>query len=128
MLDDLLEQRRQRAVAHIGVGAGIAVAAAGEEDGEIELVVIGVEADEQIEHLVEHFLRARVRPIDLVDDDDRLEPERERLAGDELGLRNRALGGVDEQEHAIRTEGHTTELQSLRRSSYAVFGMKKKKH
>src|SRR3546814_11842990 len=41
------------------------------------------------------------RPIDLVDDDDRLEPERERLAGDELGLRHRALGGVDEQDHAI---------------------------
>src|SRR3546814_17611216 len=41
------------------------------------------------------------RSIDLVDDDDRLEPERERLAGDELGLRHRALGGVDEQDHAI---------------------------
>src|SRR3546814_3581073 len=61
MLDDLLEPPRQRAVAHIVVGAGIAVAAAGEEHGEIELVAIALEAAAQTDHLVEHFLSPRAR-------------------------------------------------------------------
>ena len=83
------------------VRPGIAVAARGVEGREIELLVIGLEAQEQLEHLVEHFGRARVGAVDLVDDDDRLEAERERLAGDELGLRHRPFGGVDEQDDAV---------------------------
>src|SRR3546814_15095450 len=40
------------------------------------------------------------------------------------GLRLRPIGG---QLHAIRSEEHTSELQSLMRISYAVFCLKKKK-
>nr|GFD55041.1 hypothetical protein [Tanacetum cinerariifolium] len=54
-----------------------------------------------VEHLVEHFLDARVGAIDLVDDDDRLEAERQRLAGDELGLRHRAFRRIDQQDDAV---------------------------
>ena len=71
------------------------------EGREIELLVAGVEAEKELEHLVEHLGRARVGPVDLVDDDDRAKAERERLAGDELGLRHRPFGGIDEQDHAI---------------------------
>ena len=101
MADDRLEQGRQRAFADVEAFAGIAVAAAGVEHREIELLVIGVEQDEQVEHFVEHFGGARVGAVDLVDDDDRLEAERERLAGDELGLRHRPFGGVDQQDDAV---------------------------
>ena len=101
IVDDRLEQRIERAFADVVGQAGIAVAAAGVERREIELLVIGFEAEEQLEHFVQHFGGARVGTVDLVDDDDRLEAERERLAGDELGLRHRAFGGVDEQDHAI---------------------------
>ena len=83
------------------VRPGIAGAAAGVERREVELLVIGLEVEEQLEHLVEHFGRARVGAVDLVDDDDRLEAERERLAGDELGLRHRPLGRVDQQDDAV---------------------------
>src|SRR3546814_9205019 len=57
---------------------------------EFELVVSRVERHEQVEHLVEHFLRAPVGPVDLVDHDNRAQAQRQRLAGDELGLRHRS--------------------------------------
>src|SRR3546814_20153356 len=101
MADDRLEQRLERALARIGAFRGVAVAARGVEDREVELLVIGFERQEQLEHLVEHFGGARVATVALVDDDDRLEAECERLAGDELGLRHRAFGGVDEQDDAV---------------------------
>ena len=44
---------------------------------------------------------ARVGPVDLVDDDDRREPALERLAQHEPRLRQRPLGRVDEQHHAV---------------------------
>ena len=101
MADDRLEQRRQVALADVVGEARIAGAAAGVERREIELLVIGLEVEEQLEHLVEHFGGARVGAVDLVDDDDRLEAERKRLAGDELGLRHRAFGGIDQQDDAV---------------------------
>ena len=99
--DDGLEQRRQVALADVVGEARITGAAAGVERREIELLVVGVEVEEQLEHFVEHFGGARVGAVDLVDDDDRLEAERERLAGDELGLRHRPFGGVDQQDDAV---------------------------
>ena len=71
------------------------------EDREVELLVGRVERGEQVEHLVEHFGRPRVRAVDLVDHDDRLEAELERLGDHELGLRQRALGGVDQHQRAV---------------------------
>src|SRR3546814_10748784 len=54
----------------------------------------------------------------------RLAPDRERV-GDRLA----ALGGVDDVGDlaVLRSEEHTSELQSLMRISYAVFCLKKKK-
>ena len=48
-----------------------------------------------------HLLGAGVRPIDLVDHDDRPQPLAQRLADDELGLRHRALGGIHQHEDAV---------------------------
>ena len=101
MADDRFEHRDQRAFARVHVRRGIAVAARGVEHGEIELVVVGVERDEQVEHLVEHFLDARIGAVDLVDDDDGLEAQRQRLAGHELRLRHRAFGRIDQQDDAV---------------------------
>ena len=42
-----------------------------------------------------------VGAVDLVDRDDGLQPDLQRLADDELGLRHRPLGGVDQQHRAI---------------------------
>ena len=99
--DDGVEQGRQVARADVVAEPGIAGAARGVEGREVELLVARLEGQEQLEHLVEHFGGAGVGAVDLVDDDDRPQPQRERLAGDELGLRHRPLGRVDEQDHPV---------------------------
>ena len=84
-----------------GVGRHPALLGRAVEDREIELLLGGVERGEQVEDLVEHLDRPRVGPVDLVDDDDRLEPDLERLDDHELGLRQRPLGGVDQHQRAV---------------------------
>jgi hypothetical protein len=79
-------------------GAGLR---AGVEHGEVELLLGRVEVDEQVVDLVEHFLHARVGPVDLVDDQQRRQPALERLAQHEARLRQRPFRGVDQQEHAV---------------------------
>ena len=101
MRDDQLEQRRQIAARLREVRHGPAVAPGGEQGREIELLLAGIEQGEQVENLVVHLGGARVGAIDLVDDDDRLQPARQRLADDELGLRHRPLGGIDQHEDAV---------------------------
>ena len=102
MLEDQVEQRRQALVLRaFGILRHPAVAARTVEDREVELLVGGVERGKQVEHLVDHLDMARVRPVDLVDDDDRLQADLERLADDELGLRHRPFGGVDQHDGRI---------------------------
>ena len=69
--------------------------------GKVELIVVGVQRGEQVEHFVVHFVRARVRTIDLVDDDDGAKPARQRFHGHEFGLRHGAFGGVHQHDHAV---------------------------
>ena len=71
------------------------------EDREVKLLVGGVERGKQVEYFVDDFARACVGTIDLVDDDDRLHAHLERLRHHELGLRQRAFGGIDQHECAI---------------------------
>ena len=59
------------------------------------------EVDEEAQHLVVDPKRLRVGTVDLVDRDDRLQPEGQGLPGDEAGLGHRPLGGVHQDEHAI---------------------------
>ena len=56
---------------------------------------------EQIEGLIDHPVRARARPVNLVYYDDRLESQRQRLTRDEAGLRHWAVHRVDQQQHAV---------------------------
>ena len=71
------------------------------DDREVELVLGRVEIDEQVVDLVQHFLDARVGPVDLVDDDDRRQPPLERLAQHEPRLRQRPFRRVDEQHDRV---------------------------
>ena len=52
-------------------------------------------------HSLTTSLGPRVGLVDLVDADDRLEADLQRLADDELGLRHRPFGGVDEHDRAV---------------------------
>ena len=84
--------RRQRRRARLGAGV---------EHRKVELLLGRVEIDEEVEDLVQDFLEPRVGPVDLVDDDDRRQPPLERLPQHEAGLRQRPLGRVDQQQHAV---------------------------
>ena len=65
---------------------------------------------EELEGAVDDPLGTGARPVDLVHDDDRLQPERERLAGDEPRLRHRAFDRVHEQQHAVDHAEHALDL------------------
>ena len=71
------------------------------DDRELDLVLGGAEVDEQLVDLVDDLGDARVRAVDLVDHEDHRQVALERLAQDEARLRQRALGGVDEQQDAV---------------------------
>ena len=71
------------------------------DDREVELVDVGVEVEEQLLDVVDDLGDAGVGPVDLVDHEDHRQLRLERLAQHEAGLRQRALGRVDEQQHAV---------------------------
>ncbi len=101
MLDDGVEQRPEVGPQGVLIVAGRAGLGVGVEHRKIELLLGRVEIDEQVVHLVQHFLRPGVRPVDLVDHDDRRQPPLQRLAQHEAGLRQRPFGRVDEQHDAV---------------------------
>ena len=80
---------------------GDPLAGVGIEHGEVELILGGVEVDEEVVDLVEHLGGARVLAVDLVDDDHRGELGLQRLLQHEARLGQGALGGVDEEQHAV---------------------------
>ena len=71
------------------------------DDREIEKIIRGAELDEEIEDFVDGFLRIGIRPVNLVDDHDRLDVVLEGVLQDETGLWHRAFIGVDHQKAAI---------------------------
>ena len=77
-------------------GLGLAV-----DDRELDLVLVGVEVEEQLVGLVDDLGDPGVGAVDLVDDQDDGQPLLQRLAQHEPGLRQRALGGVDQQQDAV---------------------------
>ena len=101
VLDDLVEQRRE-AFSLVGqVGDSPALLAAGVEMGKVELSLARAQGREEIEGFVEHPVGLRVRSVDLVEHDDRTQPQLQRLAEDELGLRHHPLFRVDQQQRAV---------------------------
>ena len=96
--EDGLKQGGQVPAIALGVGQGNAGLGVGVEHREIQLVLGGVEVDEQIVDLVQDLLDTPVRAVDLVDHHDGREPLLQGLAQDEPGLGQRAFGGVH-QEH-----------------------------
>ena len=60
--------------------------------------------------MIDDPVRPRARTVDLVDDDDRLQPLRQRLARHEARLRHRPLDRIDQQQHAVDHRQHALDL------------------
>ena len=101
VLDDGLEERAEvggwvvhRALRHAGLGDGV-------EHWKIELFLGGVEIDEKVVDLVQHFRHTRVGAIDLVDHDDGRKVRFQGLREDIARLGQRPFAGIDEQHDAV---------------------------
>ncbi len=98
-----IEQGRHALVlGALGRGRHPALLGRAVEQREVELGFAGIEGCEQVEHFVGDLLRAGVGTVHFIDDDDRLQPDLQRLADDELGLRQRAFGRVHQHERRRR--------------------------
>src|SRR6185437_9759600 len=73
----------------------------GVDDRKVQLILGGVQIDEQIVDLVENFLDARVGAIDLVDHDDGGQARLQRLHQYVAGLGQGTFAGVHQQHHAV---------------------------
>ena len=82
----------------------------GEDHREVELRLGGVQLVEQVEGGVDDVVGPRAGAVDLVDHDDRLQAQRQRLLGDEARLRHRAFDRVDQQQHAVDHRQHALDL------------------
>ena len=109
-LDEEVEQRPK-------VRAGLVqVAGRGPElrvrvhDRELDLVRVGAEVHEELVDVVEHLGRPGVAAVDLVERDDDRQAAGHRLLEHVAGLRQRAFGGVDEEQHRIDHEQRALDL------------------
>src|SRR5207245_4969348 len=59
----------------------------GIKDREVELFLFGIEINEEVINLIQHFLRAGVGAVNLIDYDNRRQSSFERLAQNVAGLR-----------------------------------------
>jgi len=71
--------------------------------------------------VIHHPVRPSAGSVDLVDDDDRLQPLRQRLARDEAGLRHRTLDGVHQQQHAVDHRQHAFDFTAKVRMPRRVY-------
>ena len=79
----------------------VPVAAGAEDDRRVELLLGGVELQQELLDLVVHLLRLGVLAVDLVDHDHDLKAVGERLAQHEAGLGLGPVVGVHEEKHPV---------------------------
>ena len=100
-LDDQVEHRREILALVLEIPHRVALATRGVDHREIKLFFAGSQRAEEVEGVVDRGIGIAARAIDLVDHQDGPQPESERLARDEAGLRHGALEGVHQQQNRI---------------------------
>ena len=105
-----LQQWLQRRPRVAEVGGGGPTTRVRVDHGRVELLGTLGELQQQVMSCFDGFRGAGVDPVDLVDHDDRDQPERERLPQHHPCLRHRPLGGIDQQEAPVRHAEHAFHL------------------
>ena len=80
------------------------------DDGELDLVRVRAEVDEELVDVVDDLGGPGVGAVDLVDRDDDRQAPLHRLREHVARLRQRPLGGVDEQQHRVDHEQAALDL------------------
>ncbi len=101
VLGDDPEQRLQVVPLDARVERGVPGPGVAVDDRELDLLLVGVEVQEELVDLVDDLFRTGVGPVDLVDDEHDRQAALECLAQHEASLRQRALARVDEEEDAV---------------------------
>ena len=78
-----------------------AVSSAAVKHGEIQLFVGGVQVDEQVKDLVQHFLRAGVGAVHLIDENNGFQVERQRLLQHKTGLGQGTFRRIHKEQGAV---------------------------
>ncbi len=110
MLEDRVKERHHVVVRAVRLGAGVAVYGARVDDREVELRVVGTELDHEVEDRVDDLVGPGAGPIDLVDDDHRLQSVFESVPQDEARLGHGPLEGVDDEQDAVGHLEHPLDL------------------
>ena len=101
IVDDGIEQRVEIHARLVRRVAGDALPRGAEQRRRFELLVRGVQVEQQLKHLVHDLLDAGIETVDLIDNDNDLVTQLQRLLQHEAGLRHGALRRIDEQQNAV---------------------------
>ena len=101
ILDDGVEQGLQIGAGHMGGIAADTLTGRAENGGRIELLLGGVQVQQQLQNLVADLVNALVGTVDLVDHNDDLVAQLQCLLQHEAGLGHGAFGGVHQQQNAV---------------------------
>ena len=80
------------------------------DNGEFQLILISIQLDEEVQHLVHNLLHALVGTVDFIDNHDGLQMCLQGLAQHVFGLGHRALIGINQKQHAINHVQHALHL------------------
>ena len=101
VLDYLIEQRLEVGAHLVGVVGGKSQSAGAENNRAVDLLLGSVQVEQKLQNLVDNFLVAGVGTVGLVNYNDDLVTQLERLLEHETGLRHGSLEGIHQQENAV---------------------------
>ena len=101
VIDDRVQQRFQILPLFIRIHGRDARSGRGKNKGAVELLVIGAQIHQQLQHLINHFLRSGFRPVNLIDTNNHGMMQFHCLPQHKLRLRHRPLEGIYDQNDTI---------------------------
>ena len=101
IVDNGLKQGNQVLALLVGAVGGGALPSGAEHGGGVELLVGGVQVQQQLQHLVHHLVNPGVGLVNLVDGHNYLVTQLQGLLQHKTGLGHGAFGGVHQQNNAV---------------------------
>ena len=101
VVQNCLKERNHVLWLIIQVAGRVAALCGSKDERAVELLVGGVQIDEQLQYLVDDLIRTCLRTVDFIDTYDDRQIQLQRLAQHKFGLRHSALKCVDHKDYAI---------------------------